>query len=135
MRLSMSLLFVVFATFLSISSCALIADVDQTAVILADLQSKEWTLTRIVSNGEDLDVSYEVLNFLSDTELEIKTERPNGTIKTDTGIYFIDFSTPTNIKFNIDIPNRFLIYPVLSLTSEKMIINSGVNSNIFSEYQ
>lgn len=135
MRLSMSLLFVVFATFLSISSCALIADVDQTAVILADLQSKEWTLTRIVSNGEDLDVSYEVLNFLSDTELEIKTERPNGTIKIDTGIYFIDFSTPTNIKFNIDIPNRFLIYPVLSLTSEKMIINSGVNSNIFSEYQ
>jgi hypothetical protein len=141
MRLSMHLILVMLIASLSTSSCTLIGGVDRVAEIQKKLQSKEWNLTRVTSNGNDLEFTPQSLNFISETEVEY-TYQPNGTTTSVTETHpfeIISSVSSYNIDFIIKIPNLSFTLDVISIADG--IMTSGYYNNssfpyyVLSEYK
>jgi hypothetical protein len=141
MRLSMHLILVMLIASLSTSSCTLIGGVDRVAEIQKKLQSKEWNLTRVTSNGNDLEFTPQSLNFISETEVEY-TYQPNGTTTSVTETHpfeIISSVSSYNIDFIIEIPNLSFTLDVISIADG--IMTSGYYNNssfpyyVLSEYK
>lgn len=141
MRLSMHLILVMLIASLSTSSCTLIGEVDQVPEIQKKLQSKEWNLTRVTSNGNDLEFTPQSFNFISDTEVEY-TYQPDGTTTSVTETHpfeIISSVSSYNIDFSIEIPNLFFTLDVISIADGTMTVGYYDNSSfpyyILREYK
>lgn len=133
MRLSMHLILVMLIASMSTSSCLLIGGVDEVAAIQKKLQSKEWHLTRVIQNGNDVEFTPQSYNFTSETEVEY-TYQPNGstTSVTETHSFVIYTETYGDADFIIEIPDLSLQLNVISIADDTMTIGFSVNS--FNSY-
>ena len=122
MRLSISLSVVILATFLTVSSCGLVTEVNQYEIIFKRLQEKEWVLKQDIIYGNNINFAPQSFDFISDNEVIFTYEDANGVTKTENHNYTIDFVTDYNVQFNIDIYSAQVIFPVVGLTDNSMTV-------------
>ncbi len=113
--------------FLSIGliSCESTDNIDRRTIILEKLQSKEWTLKRVITtDGDEIDFIPQTLEFISDSELEYISEEPIDSFIKETYLYSINLVTSHDFEFSIYLSARNEMLDVITLTDNVLVINT-----------